>query len=625
MPNKEALNELETNKAAALELASSVINGTDYPRDIPRGYNLTTVIENLSEEKDLQNNIFWNVQGDQLVRDGGEAQNPPIETKESYVIQYLNNVRGAISLVEDVNLRKNLEKEALEKVTSLMKTQDIKSLTQQVIALNTSLTIELIDNGITDAQSKINKAKNYAGLKDKHYHITTLSAAVNDAGENVTVIESEIKTSRLTQVQKDMFADLSNQNWYKKMPKWEQNLVKENFNELTSGNKVIPTQLRSSIPLLRNAYRKILAIKQEGKETEVILETSHSGAVSSHTKGNNNVDLTAQNIEQLQQYAPDGEIHLNSLLSPINMGDEDAHDASTTKAAMKKTSKVVNSTTPYNFFRTWANGGGRDLSGSKGILKNLGKELESQKGYKTIAFYLKNGKEPTSPHPTTKIMSLEKQLQQIKDPKLKQFLQNAVDTRRDIDSLPMFYNHANIFSNKIDKENSHARIAANMKIISYNAKPVLTTAFPKMTLKNTPIMHSFCKSGKDRTQMVEIETSQRALNQAIGTTNSAENLKAVLSARSAANLAGTQGGSPGCDSIRASTATSGNKDIFGKVVSYFADKRAGFNKFTVNATAINLAIIKKNIGRLLNASNTMSKISTIVSSSTKASSQKRQR
>ncbi len=292
--------KLQNNKKQALDFANKVIESKsevsrsyiELRQELMKKQDLTSAIEILAEMKDKQNNIHWYKDGDNLVRDGREAKNPPSFPAESYAIQYLNHVRTAITLTSDEELKKSLQEKAIANIDSFLDIADIKLLEQKVTKENSKLAITLMKKGIINAVQKIKLAKDFANFQDKHYHITTLSR-IKDAD----VIESEIMHLGLTQAQEKMFQainsytstdpdksmviklDGEDMSWFNKCKRWQQDQIKRYAPIILAENHVIPTQLRSFIPLLRNSYTKVNAIKRNGQPIQEILETMHSGSI----------------------------------------------------------------------------------------------------------------------------------------------------------------------------------------------------------------------------------------------------------------------------------------------------------------------------------------------------------
>jgi hypothetical protein len=300
-----------------------------------------------------------------------------------------------------------------------------------------------------------------------------------------------------------------------------------------------------------------------------------------------------ENIRQLRQFAgPFSRIHMNALLSPINSFDADASDDALVRHAIDKMFGIIKTTTPFNFLRKWVNGGGRDLSGSLQTLQEIGKGIKDE--FPMIGEFLQSGNLISLEDINAEISGV------VNDLRKKHSLQNVVEAMCDIVSLKKYS-----YFDK-DKDNTHSRIAINMKLVSYAARKGILGE----NLKNIAVDHSYCKSGKDRTQIIEIGTTIKALNQELEINEKSQQLQALrslLSADQASTMAGVQGGSLGCYGIKSGTAQDASESIFKEVRSYFTPKTASDNRFTVNQFEVKnesvktqVKQIKKKIDELLN-------------------------
>ena len=93
-------------------------------------------------------------------------------------------------------------------------------------------------------------------------------------------------------------------SWFNNLSRWKQDLVKKYSDKILSEDHVVPTQLRGIIPTLRNSYTKVTAIMgKDDQHSEEILETMHSGSLSTNHYGNN-LFTTIGNINQLRLFTP---------------------------------------------------------------------------------------------------------------------------------------------------------------------------------------------------------------------------------------------------------------------------------------------------------------------------------
>lgn len=557
--------------------------------------DLSKSIEILQRMHDKRNNINCFLKDDTLIRDGRNANDPPIPTVEAYIIQYLNHVRGAISIIDDQELKSELENTALEKVKELIKINKIDKAQSMVKKANSKLATKLLKNGVKNPVRKIRLAKDFANFQDNHYNMVTISEH-----KGTPIVETDIKQSKLTDSQKRMFQTLQdlptsdskkrlkvdikgeNMDWFNKLHRWEQNLVIKNSSKILSETYVIPTQLRNILPLLRNCYNKNTSIIKNDREVIHLLGTRHSGSISSATKGDN-VLHTMENIKQVRLNNPGSSIHLNALLSPINIFDADSEDHRLTGEAIKMMAGVKRTTLPFNFLRKYFRGG-VDLDGTEYIMQEVSDQIKKSKypeQLQTFSEFILDLK-------SDKFKKAQEEVNNIKDPNLKRSLNCALEVASDLIKAKK----VGIFSKDI--ENINSSISINMKLLSNYAK----MGYLGEELKSMPIMISYCKSGKDRTQMIELGATLKALKnyfQLESSEDIKELTKNVLKAQHSQTIAGTQGGTLGCYGIKGTTTMDGNKTLFADLLNYISPESADYNKFKINKLAYAKAKIAKQL------------------------------
>ena len=73
--------------------------------------------------------------------------------------------------------------------------------------------------------------------------------------------------------------------WYNNMPPYKQDLLREVAADVATGNKIIPTQLLSDVPGIKNAYQKVTAVKGlDQTESTIISQTLHCGTPATKIK-----------------------------------------------------------------------------------------------------------------------------------------------------------------------------------------------------------------------------------------------------------------------------------------------------------------------------------------------------
>ena len=626
---------LEANKKSALDYATEIANAhqdtpslTDLQAKLEQQMSsaksidfFAQAIETLSEIKDKKAGIHTYKSEDlgngtkALVRDGRDAKQPPIITPESYAIQFLNHTRAAISVAEEAGKRgkfsgdlETFKQQAMHDAMAMINhiknvpdapateqnAPQLLALEERVTSANTKLAVDLINHGIENADQRIKSAKDFAGLKDEHYHVVTLSRAKHKDGRSVTVMETEVMNLGLTEDQRKMFEkikenkDLSkdqDMTWFTSQPTWKQDQIRATVDDVLSEKKVIPTQLRKELPLLRNSYTKVTSVIIGGQERKDILETMHSGTLSIDT-GNDNRDaaLTKGNIKQLKQFAGPGEekIHLNPLTSPVNRFDLDHKENLHLTQATKEDPTVTKSTTPFNFLRMAPGGGGRDFSGFTQALSAIGEKLEDD-NLKNIGAYLKSGKD-------SDLKAATEQLSKLEDKELRQSLTNAVEAKRKIESITY----------GSDPEHTHSQITTHMLLLVSDANREESALQKKLGDDVVSKINTNCASGKDRTGVQEIDATRQAVNQALDLNEqddqAKQNLRNMLSAGHTQHIAGTQGGTPGCFGVRPSTAKESKASVYSEVSNYFGQRTAKLNKFEVKSGEISEAKRKMDYG-----------------------------
>jgi hypothetical protein len=554
--------------------------------------DFTKVIASLSQLKDLRSNIKSYISADlgtgnkALVRDGRDAINPPIIAPESYSMMAANHARAAIEVLDNAYKRGEIKEDKYESAKRLTnakavdfirntqnqferipsnrlsvttqnnkknKNSAISNLEKELKQFNTSIVEVLESNGIKEAQKKVKVAKEFANFEDEHYHVSTISK-IKDA----TVIETETMNLGLTDQQKAMFeavkkctvtkdnikmhAGGDNMEWFNNQPRWKQDLIHASADAILSETKVIPTQLRAELPLLRNAYTKTVYVKNKGGKFEECFEATHSGTLTTDIPPEKKPSLFERffgkkssasqaaadgNIEQLKLFSESGKVHLNLQTSPNNISLIDVVDINDREyisgSEVEGSSK---STSAFNKISRRLPGGGRDFSGFKEIIDYVeSKNLKESEGLKSLK-----------------------------------------EAKRLMKSASFF---------SWDREHINSQISERMAIASYQ----LSKEHPKLEI---PLTNISCASGKDRTQMVLIGASSRAIAEKLSN-NPAEVAKALSISGSSQHLSGTNGGGTiGCYGQKPQTSSSANKTLFKESAGYFGQRTADLNKFKVN-------------------------------------------
>ena len=605
---------LEQNKASVIQFADDIVS-TPAPgtkalaakhtkmKQMVRDGDLSGAIQKLDEIKDNKIGIVWHESGDlgngtkALVRDARGVTNNlndlRNEAGEKYAMQVLNEVRAGIQLLDQAGLEpEQLEtaKQRLMHVATTAVEDPSKLNSDNVKEFNTQIIYTLEETRF--GPEALNFAKETANLHDDHRHIVTLTSAEDKSGQKHTVMEAEIMLNGLTETQKEQYEAIaaskpghtSSVEWFNKMPQYKQDLLRDAAPGIASGKKIIPTQLLGDAVGLRNAYQKVTAIKGPDQDKPKILsETLHCGAPATKIKV---VDKEArqqivdENIKQLQSFAPPGEkLNLNILNSktPRNARGENFIFDQVKKGGKNVGTSV--SASPINRWRLL--GGGRDTSQFKDNLSKIGGDLQDKPELENVAKHLKKGTSifaklaeriTFGAYKSTETKA-KKELEALSksNPDLARDLGVAVESRNLADSSTLFANSQNV----------NLELTSKMNIVRNSVKhgPLTNTLKPE-TVKEYPNDVNFCKSGKDRTGYVQMKNSQRVVANHLGidpqSDRGQKNFSKQVAGGHTQEMAGIQGGTTGCHSIKTNPEFGLNKEdkIANKIVN---QKSSHFN------------------------------------------------
>lgn len=545
--------------------------------------DLTAAIRRLDEIKDNKIGIVWHESEDlgngtsALVRDArGVTTDPAIlkqEAGEKYAMQILNQVRGGLDLVDQSDLTSEAKEAARERLMHVAQTamKNVDQLNSTSIKQYNTQMVHVLDSaGIEDAPARLNFAKEMANFKDEHRHIVTLTTAEDRGGSRHTVTEAEeIMLNGLTETQKQPYTIIANVpkgektgvKWFDEMPKYKQDLLRGSARDIATGRKVIPTQLLSDVVGVRNAYQKVTAIRSPEEDASKILsQTLHCGASATKIKVVDEVqrqEIANENIRQLQSFVPpDEKVNLNILNSrtPGNVRGENFIFDQLQKA--KTGINGVSSTaSPINRWRLL--GGGRDTGRFRDNLIKIAEGLDERGGAQNVVQYLKKGGSrfgrfveaiTFGAYKTTETKAkAELAVLQRTNPDLARDLGVAMEARSLADSFTLF----------ADSQNVNLELTAKMNIVRNSVKlegGALNKALPQKTIDSIPSDVNFCKSGKDRTGYVQTKNTQMAVATHLGIDPQSElgqrNLVSQVAGGHTQEMAGIQGGTIGCHSIK---------------------------------------------------------------------------
>lgn len=598
MPEEKKTNHqiLHDNKEKLLDYVQGYINSSNTTDSIEvkpidgiqelfdKG-NYSSAIMLLDERKDNKVGIRWDRKEDLgnatgvLVRDArGQTQEQKqiLEQKElpeKYAMQLINQLRGGIDLINIDDSVENKEpqiaklkfivKEALNNLDNL----DDKRIKEY----NTKMLSVLEDAGVEKAAERLQIAKELSNIKDTHYHISTLSKVQDSEGKEHTAVEAELMLNGLTEKQKKHYESISKykplQNSYTGVGWFDsisdpvkKHLISMQASEIAKGNKVIPAQLLSDVEGVRNGYMKVTSVSSD-KNITIVSEDIHCGAPAVKIKTvpkKEQHDLVAENIRQLQTFIQeDKKINLNSFNSktPSDVRGEDFIINQINEAKNHLTNSATATTSPINKWR-WL-GGGRKQKAFAEDLSSLGEALSGHDDYKVslpnTSKYLQRGSNSrfgklleTITFGAYKTMETKarNELRGLdeSDKKLASILETAINTKKLINTP--------ILSAK--SENANLEISDNMSAIE-NAAKLESGALNELINKIGINIH-FCKSGKDRTGEVMRNISGSAINRFLGVEPNSEvarqNKDSMAYAGHTQEMAGIQGGSIGCHSLK---------------------------------------------------------------------------
>lgn len=545
------------------------------------GGDLSAAIKKLDEIKDNKLGIVWRESQDlgngtsSLVRDARAVTTDQallkVDAPEKYAMQILNKARGASDLIDKSDLsaaEKELAKKKLMHIATDAMANVDKLGSNTVKNYNTQMLHVLKSGGIVDPEKKLIFASEIANFKDDHQHIVTLTTALDRKSTPHTVFEAEIMLNGLTDIQKIQYQDIARSKlgqpcgveWFDKMDKYKQDLLRPVAAEVALGNKVMPTQLLSDVVGIRNAYQKVTAIST-GAEAKILSQTLHAGTPATKVKTVDKVtrqEITNENLRQLKSFLPANErMNLNILTSktPFNARGEDFVFDQLEKGK-KEVNGVSVSASPINKWRL-IGGGGRDTKQFEQNLSNVGKGLQNEVGLKNVSEYLQKGGSRFGNFletltfgvyktTQTKAQSELKILNSLK-PDLSLALVVATSARNLVDSSTIFAN----------SENVNLELTAKMAVVSNSVKSsdgVLRAVVGEGISKEYPYDINFCKSGKDRTGYVQANETREVVSAYLDVNPKSElgkkNFLNQLAGGHTQEMAGVQGGTIGCHSIK---------------------------------------------------------------------------
>lgn len=150
----------------------------------------------------------------------------------------------------------------------------------------------------------LDKAKDWVALDEPSMPVCTVIKMSNKYNNKIVAILDE-PCSQLTPEQHQLFDNLSHQPWFSELYSDQQNLVRHYLDRITSGTSVIPSRLRSIVPLSKNAFKQSIYIINAENSVELINDCYHAGTVAhlSHKKESENIATDISRLNLLQQHS----------------------------------------------------------------------------------------------------------------------------------------------------------------------------------------------------------------------------------------------------------------------------------------------------------------------------------
>lgn len=570
--------------------------------------NYDLVMSLLAQSIDNRQQIKWHVcpifnQHETLIRDGRLCTPPDGFNPESYIMMATNYVRGALDLLHTASNRINRHEiqrqvkyaiqDALYTFNLIVRNLPEPSKTMEWLEhfdgfLITQLAYA-IDITLDQAEQRLTLAKEFSQLKNPSRNLVTLFDIEKADGTVVTGFECDLALSELTPNLLDEYQNRQKKIWYQSLENWQQRLVDLYTDTIKTGKHVIPTQLRTILPGLRNAGLSITGVLE--KDIKILNSNFHSGTLV-FLGTQKNVDevkrINLLNGEQLKTYTKAGKILALTTNTDINPTGNDKAIVKNTKFIMQNMQGGLHTNLPFNFARRLST---NDYSGIKGLLEEIAttfipslqnlyldcSPMEARtEFFKEILNYLTNKiqlKEEDILRCTLILESVKKTIQK-----------HSKESAGQIEKLSKIIELSLIICLSInnhwdfkDADNSNLRIACYVNILIFELGYFKDIA-----------INSSCESGKDRTGILLYRTAAISINQYVYDSYVLSKLPADIKERVAKNCiniakAGHERFKPGIDSgtfgVKEDSRGAMPQTEFPKeVADYLIRKTASFNK-----------------------------------------------
>lgn len=559
-----------------------------------------------------------------LVRDARKAIEPTKADKDmdpnSMKMLMIGTSRGALFLLDNCGLTNstiiNTAKEDLRilfnrhlaadfsKMSTKERKQFIQDYNGQVMAIMKNNNIDKIP-GI-DLAKDLDMASHAMNAHNRNNHISTITEVTTKNGDKSTVIETDVMALGVTSRQQQWMSTLKSGKpisdpWYVGQSKFRQALVRDvvsnTMNANGQQNNIIPTQLRTLMPLAKNASLKVTAV-MEGPNVVDVSENLHSGAVYCGVKAKTeaeklDVQWQAQEMaSQLTMFAPKGaslnQVDSMSPTNPFNTAEKKANNQA--RKAMEAIGGVFTNT-PLNVFRKISK---NKTAGYDAVLKNIATAMKAEKevfNIPEIHGYIA-GTSKSKKNALEALSALRYEASSLSQEEGSKRLKmcNAIETA--INARELMGKKPSIF----EKNGNNNLVLAekfselNMAVHGTNAalKAGLKSPEAKQALNAVPYMNFNCMSGKDRTGVAMFSASVRSVTNYIkdkfGSTSIEARNVAVSMNKSGHTQQVPSQNNVGTHGVKKETNSAQKTDIFkGNSLS---TSSASFNKLKQNEKAV---------------------------------------
>ena len=399
-------------------------------------------------------------------------------------------------------------------------------------------------NGISDASKKIKDGLNFRNLANNQRHIVTITSHKDSNNNAHVAVEADVMMIGLTEQQRSDYQAIKERekvipSWYERLPQHQQNLVRHYIDELLEG-RVVPTQLKSILPGLRNAHSKEIYLTDQGGALTFIAQSVHMGALSFHGPGTyeEKLEVAQENVKQLQEFFPEGaavsDINLTSPVNVLDVEPEILRELSDIAAENKQFSQ---STTPLNVLRYIS----RNYTDGYNEVFNKISDAFVDNVPQSIKEFIGNGKGSKN----AVRRDLEKSNLLSGDEK--NVITAIIDARILLDKRWFV----------ADQDNRNLQLAASMKAIVsqiHLRRGSNASLFDAKKLKAVPHFTSHCKSGKDRDGALETEFSGLVLHKELQL-DKKEVLQSLVIGGHTQFMASANGGFRGAHGIKGASKT----------------------------------------------------------------------